>query len=66
MKKNAIEALPETYREAVVLFYYCDLSVAETADRLGISRPAVRVRLHRGRELLRVKLTREPQLRAGG
>ena len=56
---NAIEALPETYREALVLFYYCDLSVAETAGRLGIANSAARVRLHRGRELIRLQLTGE-------
>ncbi len=56
---EAIEALPETYREALMLFYYCDLSVAETAGRLGISREATRVRLHRGRELIRRQLTGE-------
>ena len=56
---NAIEALPETYREALSLFYYCDLSVAETAGRLGITNSAARVRLHRGRELIRLQLTRE-------
>ena len=56
---EAIEALPETYREALLLFYYCDLSVAETAGRLGIAREAARVRLHRGRELIRRQLTGE-------
>ena len=61
---NAVEALPETCREAIVLFYYCDLSVAETAERLGISRSAAKVRLHRGRELLRVNLTRQ-EIEAG-
>ena len=56
---RAIEALPETYREALVLFYYCDLSIAETAGRLGIANAAARVRLHRGRELIRRRLTGE-------
>ena len=56
---NAIEMLPETYREALLLFYYCDLSVAETAGRLGIANSAARVRLHRGRELIRLQLTGE-------
>ena len=56
---NAIETLPETYREALLLFYYCDLSVTETAGRLGIANSAARVRLHRGRELIRLQLTGE-------
>ena len=51
-----IEALPETHREAILLFYFCELSVADTAERLGISREAVKVRLHRGRALIRDRL----------
>ena len=54
--ERAIEALPENHREAILLFYYCDLSVAETAARLGLSPEAVRVRLHRGRALIRDRL----------
>ena len=37
--EKAIEALPETHREAILLYYYCELSVAETA---GGSASAVR------------------------
>jgi RNA polymerase sigma-70 factor (ECF subfamily) len=54
--ERSIEALPETYREAILLFYYGDLSVAETAARLGIMPEAARVRLHRGRALIRDRL----------
>lgn len=55
--ERAIEALPDGHKEAILLFYYCDLSVAETAARLGIGAEAVRVRLHRGRALIRDRLT---------
>lgn len=55
--ERAIEALPETHRDAILLFYYCELPVAEIAARLGISAEAVRVRLHRGRALIRNRLT---------
>jgi RNA polymerase sigma factor (sigma-70 family) len=54
--ERAIEALPETHKEAILLFYFCELSVAETAARLGISGEAVKVRLHRGRALIRDRL----------
>lgn len=54
--ERAIEALPEALREAILLFYACELSVADTAERLGISREAVKVRLHRGRALIRDRL----------
>lgn len=54
--ERAIEALPATHREAILLFYYCELPVSEMAVRLGISAEAVRVRLHRGRALIRGQL----------
>lgn len=54
--ERAIEALPESHRETILLFYFCELNVADTAERLGISREAVKVRLHRGRALLRASL----------
>ena len=54
--ERAIEALPHIHRETILLFYYCELPVAETAARLGISAEAVRVRLHRGRALIRERL----------
>ena len=54
--ERAIEALPGGHREAILLFYCCELPVTETAARLGISAEAVRVRLHRGRALIRERL----------
>ena len=50
--RKAIAALPERYREAVVL---CDLeekSYQEAAEALGCALGTVRSRLHRARELL--------------
>ncbi|HEY5711555.1 MAG TPA: sigma-70 family RNA polymerase sigma factor [Allosphingosinicella sp.] len=57
---NAVETLPEHYREAMVMHYYCDLPVADVATRLGITQAAARVRLHRGRERVRKRLTCAP------
>jgi len=48
-----IFTLPEKYRQAVVLHYLEDLSVAETAKILGVSESAVKMRLSRGREMLK-------------
>ena len=53
----AIRALPDLYRPVVLLRDVEGLSTAETADSLGLSEPAVKVRLHRGRALLRHDLT---------
>ena len=52
----AIDALPESCRVAVVLREIEGLSTAETAHCLGLSEEAVRVRIHRARELLREAL----------
>jgi RNA polymerase sigma factor (sigma-70 family) len=51
--------LPEEYREPLVLFYLQDLSVAELAGTLAITEDAAKVRLHRGRKLLRERLERK-------
>jgi len=53
----ALERLPERYREAVVLYYRGDESLAEVATALGITEAAARQRVHRGREKLREALT---------
>lgn len=52
----AIDALPEACRVAVVLREVEGLSTAETAHCLGLTEEAVRVRIHRARELLREAL----------
>lgn len=45
---RAIQSLPTRQRQVVVLRYYEDLSEAETADLLGISRGTVKSSLSRG------------------
>ncbi|HET7842552.1 MAG TPA: sigma-70 family RNA polymerase sigma factor [Xanthomonadales bacterium] len=55
--ERAIAALPGTYRDAIVLFYVSEQPVADVAARLGITAEATRVRLHRGRALIRERLT---------
>ena len=54
--QEALEAMPETYREAMILFYRQGESIADVADCLGLSPEAVRQRLSRGRSLLRDRL----------
>ncbi len=49
----AIESLPETYREVVVLRDLEELSIGEIAARLGTTPAAVKGRLHRAREMIR-------------
>lgn len=54
-----VQALPDTLRAPVTLFYYDDLSTAEIAAVLGIREGAVRTRLTRGRQLLKEILEKE-------
>ena len=44
--------LPDHYREAILLFYFEELSVAEMARAMGVSVTAAKVRLHRARAKL--------------
>ena len=50
---DAMRALPERQREVLALRYYLDLSEAEIADALGISRGAVKSHASRGAATLR-------------
>jgi len=51
--RRAVKSLPEPQREAIVLFEFEELSLAETAAALGIEPNAVKARLHRGRARLK-------------
>lgn len=50
--------LPTRYRDPIVLFHMEGFGRREVADRLGISEPAVKALLTRGRSLLRSRLAR--------
>jgi RNA polymerase sigma-70 factor (sigma-E family) len=52
----ALRALPRRQREVLALRYYVDLSEAEIADTLGISRGAVKSHASRGAAALRERL----------
>lgn len=51
--RRAVLALPEKYRETVLMFYFEEKDLAETARVLDIPEGTVKARLHRARELLR-------------
>ena len=53
---EAIRALPEAYRETLMLRFVAGLNGPEIAERTGLTHGSVRVNLHRGVELLRKKL----------
>ncbi len=56
-----IRALPEAYRETLLLRLVEGMSGPEIAARTGLTPDSVRVNLHRGMKQLREKLEREPR-----
>lgn len=53
---DAIVRLPETYKAVIHLHYYEGYTIAEVARILHLSTSAVKMRLKRGRELLKFEL----------
>lgn len=55
---NAVLKLPEVYREAIVLYYYQELSTVEIAQVTGISDNTIKTRLFRARAMLKEHLSK--------
>ena len=55
--EECLEQLPQGNREVMVLRDVLELDTAETAELLGLSEEAVRVRLHRARAAVAAELT---------
>jgi RNA polymerase sigma-70 factor (ECF subfamily) len=53
-----VEALPEAYRQAVMLYYYDDLTYRDLASLLGVSTATINARLTKARAMLRQRLER--------
>lgn len=49
--------LPEKYKQVILLYYYQEMTLDETAQVLDMSRSAVHKRLTKARELLKGRLT---------
>lgn len=62
--RSAIDRLPESYREVLLLRDIEELDTAAVAEVLCITENLVKVRLHRARQALRTLL--EPRFRQGG
>jgi RNA polymerase sigma factor (sigma-70 family) len=50
---NAIQSLPDHYRQVVLLRDINELTIDEIAGKLGLTRESAKARLHRARHLLR-------------
>ena len=61
--RELIGRLPESYRTILLLRDIEELDTARTAEALGISENAVKIRLHRARQALRTLL--DPEMRKG-
>ena len=57
---RALDSLPEGYRTLIVLRDFEELTIAELAQRLGLSVAATKSRLHRARALVREYLIGGP------
>ena len=53
---NAVMSLPKKLRTVIHLFYYEDMPIKEIADMLNIKQSAVKTRLCRAREQLKIQL----------
>lgn len=55
----ALDRLPHAQRQAVELLYVEQLSVAEAAERAGVTHSTLKVRAHRGSRALRLHLRKD-------
>lgn len=62
--RRAVASLPPRYRDALIVFYFKEMDVMETAAILGVSEGTTKAWLHRGREMLRNKLERRSSIPA--
>ena len=53
---SKVIALPSKYKSAIILFYYNGYTVEEISGILKISKAAVKKRLQRGRDILKLEL----------
>jgi RNA polymerase sigma factor (sigma-70 family) len=54
-----VEALPQVYRETLMIYYYEDMTYQEVAAMLGVSAATVNARLTKARKMLRERLERQ-------
>jgi RNA polymerase sigma-70 factor, ECF subfamily len=51
--RRAVLTLPERYRDAILVYYFEEKDLAESARVLGVAEGTAKARLHRGRQFLR-------------
>lgn len=58
--RRAVYALPDKYREPLILYYFHEMDLAAAAATMGLPEGTMKARLSRGRDMLRQRF---PQLR---
>jgi len=53
---EAVNSLPEHYREVIMCVFYNDMSIEETAKAVDTAQGTVKSRLYRAKEMLKNKL----------
>lgn len=56
---DEISKLPPKYKEVILLYYYQEMSISEIAEVLKLKESAVKVRLFRAREQMKLNLREE-------
>jgi RNA polymerase sigma-70 factor (ECF subfamily) len=56
--RRAVSGLPGKYRDAMIAFYFMEQDLTEAARCLGVPDGTLKARLHRGRLLLKKRLSR--------
>ncbi len=57
--REAVDQLPEKFREAVILFYFEDMDIKRTAEIMGIPEGTAKTRLMKARSMLKEVLQDE-------
>ncbi|MGN1157829.1 MAG: RNA polymerase sigma factor [Agathobacter sp.] len=57
--REAVDALPEKFREAVILFYFEEKDIRRTAEIMGVPEGTAKTRLMKARKLLKEALQDE-------
>lgn len=55
---DEVEALPDEYREVVMMYYYDDVTYQDLAETLGVSAATINARLTKARAMLRERMSR--------
>lgn len=56
---EAIQHLPQTYKEIIILYYYCNMPLKEISEIMNISPGAGRMLISRARKYLKKRLNKE-------